>query len=76
MTRHPAIVAAEMVAAAVAEAIPRLACCLPDDVRAGLDAAAKVEENPRGAAALAQLCRNADLAAAEALPVCQDTGTV
>ena len=70
------MITAHMVADALEPAIGRLACVLPADVRAGLEAARQTETDPRGAVALGMLCENARLAAAEGLPLCQDTGTV
>ncbi len=70
------IVAANEVADAVYAAIPRLACELPADILAGLRAAREAEDNPRGCAVLDQLVENARIAAADRVPICQDTGTV
>ncbi len=75
-TREERIITKEQVAAAVAAAIPRLACVLPPDVRAGLEAAQAVEEHPRGRVVLDQLCENARIAENDRVPLCQDTGTV
>ncbi|WP_139653489.1 fumarate hydratase [Raoultibacter phocaeensis] len=69
-------VTAHEVADAVYAAIPRLACELPADIRAGLKAARDAEENPRGRIVLDQLVENARIAAADQVPICQDTGTV
>lgn len=69
-------ITAEEVAAAVYAAIPRLACELPADVLAGLEAARDAEENERGCIVLDQLVENAHIAAADRVPICQDTGTV
>ena len=70
------IITKEAVAAAVYEAIPRLACELPADIMAGLEAALERESNPRGRAVLQQLVENARIARADHVPICQDTGTV
>ena len=75
-TREERIITKEQVAAAVAAAIPRLACVLPPDVRAGLEAAQAVEGHPRGRVVLDQLCENARIAENDRVPLCQDTGTV
>ncbi len=64
------------VARAVYEAIPRLACVLPEDVHAALDAARADETHPRGRATLDLLCENALVAQNDSVPICQDTGTV
>ncbi|MBP7402945.1 MAG: fumarate hydratase [Clostridia bacterium] len=47
---------------------------LPADVRAALETASAGEESPAGREILGQLCANADLAAADGMPICQDTG--
>ena len=47
---------------------------LPPDIVAALREAAAREESPLGRATLEQLVRNADIAAAERMPVCQDSG--
>ena len=70
------IITKEAVATAVYEAIPHLACELPADVLAGLEAALKREHTPRGRAVLSQLVENARIARTDHVPICQDTGTV
>jgi fumarate hydratase subunit alpha len=47
---------------------------LPADVYDALRAAAESEESPVGREVLAQLVENADIAAADRVPICQDTG--
>ena len=47
---------------------------LPADVYEALRAAAETEESPVGREVLAQLVENADIAAADRVPICQDTG--
>lgn len=47
---------------------------LPVDVYDALKAAEAAEESPVGREVLAQLVENADIAAADRVPVCQDTG--
>lgn len=47
---------------------------LPVDVYEALKAAQEVEESPVGREVLAQLVENADIAAADRVPICQDTG--
>lgn len=64
------------VAQAVYAAIPRLACVLPRDIAAGLEAARRAETSPRGRAVLDQLVENARVAAEDHVPICQDTGAV
>lgn len=64
------------IAEAVREALPRVACSLRDDVETALVAAAHAERSARGRAVLEQLVENARIAREQAVPVCQDTGTV
>jgi fumarate hydratase subunit alpha len=47
---------------------------LPVDVYDALKSAAEAEESPVGREVLAQLVENADIAAADRVPICQDTG--
>jgi fumarate hydratase subunit alpha len=47
---------------------------LPTDVLAALQSAAQKESNPGAAKILSQLIENAHIAAAEKVPLCQDTG--
>lgn len=61
---------------ALLEAIPRLATTLPDDILAGLMAARETETGERARVVLDQLVENARIAQADAVPICQDTGTV
>ncbi len=49
---------------------------LPDDVLDALRQGAKTAEMPRAATILTTICNNADLAARNATPICQDTGTL
>jgi fumarate hydratase subunit alpha len=53
-----------------------IAACheLPADVRHALERAAGTESHPRAAAILGQLIENARIAAADRIPLCQDTG--
>ena len=64
--------------AAVTEAVRDLCMIanydLPVDVYDALKAAAETEESPAGREVLAQLVENADIAAADRVPICQDTG--
>lgn len=70
------IITKEDVARAVYEAIPSIACELPADVLAALENAQVCEGKTRGAFVLDQLIENARIAAADRVPLCQDTGTV
>jgi fumarate hydratase subunit alpha len=62
----------------IAETVESLciAACyyLPDDVLAAIESAAQKESSPRAAEILKQLIENARIAAAEKIPLCQDTG--
>jgi fumarate hydratase subunit alpha len=58
----------------VAELLVEANYCLPADVLDALRAAALSEESPLGRRTLAQLVTNYEVAAAERLPVCQDSG--
>lgn len=66
----------QMVAAAVYDAIPQMACVLPADVLDALNRALRAERAPRGRAVLEQLVENARIARTDRVPICQDTGTV
>jgi len=48
---------------------------LPDDVVTALERARDSEESPLGRQVLEEILENARLAAAEMIPLCQDTGT-
>ena len=67
---------ASRIADAVREAIPRAACSLRPDYADALSAALETERSERGRSIIAQLLENADLAARDGVPLCQDTGTV
>ena len=68
----------EIEAAAISEAVRKLCIeanyVLPADVRGALEAGAQAEESPVGRAILADILENADIAAADRVAVCQDTG--
>ena len=68
----------ELHADVIAETVARLAlaanCRLPGDLYAALCACRETEPSPAGRDGLAQLVENADIAAAENVPICQDTG--
>lgn len=49
-------------------------CVLNTDVYTALENAKKTEESPVGVEMLNQLTKNADIAKAENMPICQDTG--
>lgn len=67
---------AAQVAAAVEAAVPQLATCIPEDVGRAMACARDQEHAQRARTVLDQLCRNQQIAAEGALPICQDTGTV
>jgi fumarate hydratase subunit alpha len=60
------------------EAVTRLLIeanyCIPDDILEGLRRAAEREQSPLGKRTLEQMVRNYEVAAAERVPVCQDSG--
>lgn len=64
------------VSKALISAIPRIATTLPDDVLAGLVEAREKETGARARFVLDQLVDNARIANEDAVPICQDTGTV
>jgi len=47
---------------------------LPEDARSAFRRALEMEESPQGKAIFEELLRNADVAAVERIPYCQDTG--
>ncbi len=70
------MVGTDVIAAAVGDAIRRVAVELRPDVLTALDLAVETERSERGRRVLSQLAENARIAARERVPVCQDTGTV
>ncbi|MDZ4655616.1 MAG: fumarate hydratase [Coriobacteriia bacterium] len=67
---------ARAIAFAVREAIGAAATTLRPDVLAAMRAALVAESSARGRSVLEQLIRNAEVAEADRVPLCQDTGTV
>lgn len=61
---------------AVLELIRRVATQLPADVRAALEKKKSAEESPVAGSILGTILENCRLAAAEAVPICQDTGAL
>jgi fumarate hydratase subunit alpha len=59
---------------AVAELAVKACCRLPQDVYEEFKKAKEVEASPVGRNVLEQLITNADIAARETMPICQDTG--
>lgn len=67
-------ISANEIIAAVERLVLSACCVLPDGASSLLDDAAARETNPSAKSMLADLQANRDLAAAEMLPLCQDTG--
>jgi fumarate hydratase subunit alpha len=59
----------------VAELCKEATCILPEDVVGALQKARSTEQSPVATRVLDQIILNAELAGAEMLPLCQDTGT-
>lgn len=70
------VITADLVASAVGNAIPQIACGLPEDVESALARAFEEETVPRAREALRLLVENAKIAREDQVAVCQDTGTV
>jgi len=70
------VLSSASIADAVRSAIPRVATSLRPDALRALQAAAERERSPRGRTVLEQLLANAAIASGDAVPLCQDTGTV
>lgn len=62
------------IARAVADLAVRACCHLPQDMVDGMRKAHKAEPSPVGKNILEQLLENADIAANDGIPICQDTG--
>ncbi len=60
---------------AIHQAVGEAAATLRPDVRAALAAALETEPSERGRSVLRQLLDNAEIASADRVPLCQDTGT-
>jgi len=70
----PREVRAAEIAAKVADLCIQACTVLPPDVVAAFESARDREESPVGVAVLSRLLENAQLAAEQAIPMCQDTG--
>lgn len=70
------MVDATAIASAVSNGVVRAASQMRPDVVQALGAALNSERSERGRAVLGQLIENAEIAARDRVPVCQDTGTV
>jgi fumarate hydratase subunit alpha len=66
---------AAAIAEAIHSAVGEAAVMLRADVRAALAAAAGTEPSESGRTVIRQLLENAEIAAADRVPLCQDTGT-
>ncbi len=66
---------AARLADAIRSAILEAAVTLRPDVRAALGRAVEAEPSERGRSVLRQLLENADVAASDGVPLCQDTGS-
>jgi tartrate/fumarate subfamily iron-sulfur-dependent hydro-lyase alpha chain len=66
---------AASIADAVYGAVGEAAVTLRADARAALTVALDAEPSPRGRAVIGQLLANCEIAAADRVPLCQDTGT-
>lgn len=62
--------------ATITDLIRRTSTSLPDDVLEALSKGAETAEMPRAATILSTICQNAQLAAKNSTPMCQDTGTL
>jgi fumarate hydratase subunit alpha len=70
------MVSAQAIGSAVYDAIVRAATTLRPDALEAMRAAHERERSERGRSVLAQLLENAAIAAADSVPLCQDTGSV
>jgi fumarate hydratase class I/fumarate hydratase subunit alpha len=69
------MVEADAISKAVYAAVGEAAVTLRADAREALAAALQVETSERGRSVIAQLLENSDIAVADRVPLCQDTGT-
>jgi fumarate hydratase subunit alpha len=71
---EPRTIQASEITATVARLCGEADLLLPGDVRNALERAREAEESPVGREVLSRLLENADIAAAESMPICQDCG--
>ena len=64
----------EEISAAVERLVAEANCFLPEDVRRALEKAKEQEQSPLCRDILGDILKNADIAAARNMPICQDTG--
>ncbi len=65
---------AEEISAAVERLVAEANCYLPEDARRALEKAREQEQSPLCRDILGDILKNADIAAARNMPICQDTG--
>lgn len=67
-------ISADEISAAVERLVAEANCFLPEDVRRALEKAKEQEQSPLCRDILGDILKNADIAAARNMPICQDTG--
>ena len=67
-------ISADEISAAVERLVAEANCFLPEDVRCALKMAQEQEHSPLCRDILGDILKNADIAAARNMPICQDTG--
>jgi fumarate hydratase subunit alpha len=67
-------ISADEISAAVERLVAEANCFLPEDVRCALERAQAQEQSPLCRDILGDILKNADIAAARNMPICQDTG--
>lgn len=67
-------ISAEEITKAVARLAVQACCQLPQEMKEAIEKALKTEPSPVGRDILGQLVKNAEIAASEEVPICQDTG--
>lgn len=70
------LITQEQVTECVEQNLPTISFVMPADIRAAFEEAAAKESDTRGRKAFEMLLTNADIAAADQVPLCQDTGYV
>lgn len=70
------LITQEQIESCVRNTLPQISFVMPPDIRYAFEAALDKETNARGKRALEMLLTNADIAAADQVPLCQDTGYV
>ena len=66
----------QIISEALSKAIPHIAFNLRPDMLRALQEVEHAEQHERGKLVLQQLCKNAEIASEDSVPLCQDTGTV